>query len=274
MTNHRLIYRWDTQRNEKRLFGDLAQLDENYRRTLETELASEYEQLLASLERRPEGVDFQVRVLDADGGQVVTFRITFGQRAKKRSPELVLEPLGDALRLLQPASSAGASSAPARTPPADVLGRAVAEVVQTLEAPRPAETGLASAPTPAWTSVFLADLARRLPHGQRRQLRPAERIALEFALDELGRVCRDESDHAALILLAGYLALSERRCEGGDLDDRGLYVLAARALDRLCGDAAARWDQAAESSRPPREIAANLRGVFGFLRRALGLEDV
>jgi hypothetical protein len=71
--------------------------------------------------------------------------------------------------------------------------------------------------------------------GEERGRDPADQAGLSFVLSELATLARDHPSQLTLLLFAGYLALAERMSREHDLEKRGLYLLAARALEREHG---------------------------------------
>lgn len=100
-------------------------------------------------------------------------------------------------------------------------------------------------------------------------------MAIGYILAELQAQCRENPDDLAVLLLAGYVALSERARSSPNADEAGLHRLAARALDQLCRPPSLQEANAvrAAPAMPRRDTAGRLRGIARFLGRVLGLQD-
>lgn len=122
---------------------------------------------------------------------------------------------------------------------------------------------------PEWHAPFFGEVDRLFAPEMLEQLGQADQVALEFVLDELRRLASERPQALSPLLVAGFIALSERMAVSHDEDRLGLYTLAARGLDTLFDSL---LPERTESARPaPRPFAIKLRSTARILARLLGI---
>jgi hypothetical protein len=266
MARRTLIYRWDEQAGRMRLHSGNLRLSERDRVALESELRRHYESLLEQLDRDESNATDAFDAIVTAPRRVTGFRIRYSRGSRARCPELVLEPIA--------AKKAG----PRRHKTPDQTGapgtRGTAGADEPAASPCAARE-LAVRGNSPWVAGFMADVKRRLSETTPAQLTNTDRAAIAFTFAELQDLCRDRPDDLAVVLLAGYVSLGERMCDGADPDEARWYRSAARVLDQLCGRQIARDpDDAPVAQRVSADDrVGRLRRITRFLGRALGLQD-
>jgi hypothetical protein len=96
------------------------------------------------------------------------------------------------------------------------------------------EPGTVMEAQPSWPHDLAEELQRLLQMRPLSELPAPERAALSFAMAEMSQVTTGSAPTLAVLLLAGYLTLSEQSAKlAGDMLRSGLYALAARGLERI-----------------------------------------
>ena len=102
----------------------------------------------------------------------------------------------------------------------------------------PEETAMPTAaprPQPSWHNGFLAEVRKLNSEEVGKELGPAYRVGMRFAVEEIESVALDQPAVLAPLLFAGYLAVAERMCRSHDPRRAGLYLLAEVVLDEMFG---------------------------------------
>jgi hypothetical protein len=277
MTREMLVYVWDEKDGRMRLQANGFRLNETNRVAWETELRRQYESLITQLERGEAKVAILLETssTDSEAGDPVEFLVRYGEGLRTRSPALILEP-AFAVAVEWTEWTSARKAAVSHEPPTAVgSGLSLGLSAEATESRQ-----LAVCETSPWVAGFLDDVMRRLSDETVGRLANADRFAIGFILAELEELCRDDPDDLALVLLAGFVAISERRCDLADAREAGFYQLAARRLDEWCGQrlnesggqgtSSGAIDRGGRRSPGP---ARSLRRIARFLGRVLGLQD-
>lgn len=198
MPKHWLIFQKDDETGLPRLRDLESRAGAIALQKWEEALMHDYEKLVEDDTEK----EYEFEAAPAELSLPKRYRVTVQRARGKRCPELLFEPV---------------EPAPA-VPPA-VLGCLANE----------------AGPPAAWQRGFVAELEDIFGDDTDRD--PADQAGLRFVLRELHDLAEGRPIELTLLLMAGYLTVAERACLEHDLERCGLYVLAARALDRAHGRA-------------------------------------
>jgi hypothetical protein len=256
-----LVFKKDPSTGLPRLETSGFELTESESRGLEAELRRKFEPLVHNGNGKVIAFETPVRTFPRS----TRFRVSI-RRSDQRCPDLLFEPVGEfAIPHHDDNRLPGPDGADDRLDDAETLIAA-----QVAKQNRGASD---------WPAGFLKEVERVFSPGAIEQLDRADAHALRFILDELRTIQVKRPNELAPLMVAGYTSLGERMCRDADNERIGMYILAARGIDRLFEsllpktkpDAAPNEQRGTDVQRV--ETTIKLRRAGRFLARLLGIPD-